>query len=113
MKSLQQFITEGKPTLEEEMKEWEERFRSPFGQALKELQWTINDKGLYAPEKNEYGFYVFTPFDNYVTAYALDGNKEYTFKKVKQICYDYDFSEHEEVEIILNKLEKLVNEESK
>ena len=113
MKSLQKFINEGKVTLEEEMKEWEERFKAPFGQALKELQWTINDKGLYVPEKNEYGFYVFTPFDNYVTAYALDGNKEYTYKKVKSICDDYEFSEHNEIKKVLQKLEKLVNEESK
>lgn len=108
MKHLNQYINEGKPTLEEEMKEWEERFKSPFGQCLKELQWLINDKGLYKAEKNEYGFYVFTPFDNYVTAYALDGNKKFTFEKVKAICDDYDFSEHNEVKKVLDKLENLV-----
>lgn len=107
MKTLNQFINEGKPTIEEEMKEWEERYKSPFGQALKELQWLINDLGLYKAEKNEYGYYTFTPFDNYVTAFALDGNKKYTFNHVKAICDDWDWSEDKKVKKVLNKLEKL------
>ena len=35
MKNLNDFINEDKTSLEEEMKEWEERMKSPYGQALK------------------------------------------------------------------------------
>ena len=107
MKDLKEKIIESKSSLEEEMELWEKRFKEPYGQALKELQWLINDLGLYTAEKNEYGFYTFTPFDNYVTAYALDGNKKYTYNKVKAICDDYDYTQYKEVNKCLKKLEKL------
>lgn len=107
MKSLKTRLFESEESLEQEMKKWEERYKSPFGQALKELQWLINDLGLYAAQKNENGLYTFTPFDNYVTAYSLDGNKERTFNKVKEICDDWDFSQYNKVKKVLNKLEKL------
>ena len=111
MKHLNQFINESSnKSIEDEMKEWEERFKQPFGQALKALQWTINDEGLYNPEKTEYGFYTFTPFDQYVTAYALDGNKEFTFNKIKVICDDWDFTTNSNVKKALEKLEKLSKE---
>lgn len=114
MKNITDIITEtqsiNEDNIDAEMKKWEERFKSPFGKALKELQWTINDEGLYDAEKNEYGFYTFTPFDNYVTAFALDGNKKYTYKKVKAICDDWDWSDFSRIKKILKKLEKLSNE---
>ena len=106
MKDINKFINES--SIEDEMKLWDKRFKEPFGQTLKELQWKINDLGLYASEKNEYGFLVFTPFDNYVTAYALDGNKKFTYNKVKDICDDYEFTANSSINKILNKLEKLI-----
>lgn len=110
MKNLTCYINEEKSSLEQEMKEWEERYRAPFGKTIKELQWLINDLGLYAPEKTEYGFYTFTPFDNYVTAYALDGNKKYTYEHIKSICDNWDFTTEPKVKKILQKLEKLSKE---
>ena len=107
MKGIKEKIMESKSSIDEEIEQWEQRLKEPFGQALKELQFIINDSGLYAATKNEYGFYVFTPFDHYVTAYALDGNKQYTYKHVKAICDDYDFVVDNKVRKILNKLEKL------
>jgi len=108
MKDIISKINESKTSLEEEMKEWEERFKQPFGQALKELQYIINDEGLYAPSKTEYGFYVFTPFDNYVTAYALDGNKEFTYNQINNICNEYDFTASNKVKKVLRKLKKII-----
>lgn len=108
MKNLVDKINESKSSIEQEMELWKKRFNEPFGKALKELQWTINELGLYASEKNEYGFYTFTPFDNYVTAYALDGNKEYTFNHIKSICDEWDFTTSAKVKAILNKLRKLI-----
>ena len=107
MKDLKEKIIESKSSIEQEMELWEKRFKEPYGQALKELQWLINDLELYAAEKNEYGFYTFTPFDNYVTAYALDGNKKYTYNKVKAICDDWEFSSHPKIKKVLKKIEKL------
>lgn len=108
MKDLKEKIIESKSSIEEEMELWEKRFKEPFGQALKELQWLINDLGLYAAEKTEFGYYTFTPFDNYVTAYALDGNKKYTYNKVKSIWDEWEFSAHSKVKKLLKKIEKLV-----
>ena len=107
MKNLNDFINEDKTSLEKEMEEWEERMKSPYGQALKELQCEVIDAGLYATSKNEYGLNIYTPFDNYVTAYALDGNKQYTYKKIKAICDDYEYTEYPKIIKALNKLEKL------
>lgn len=109
MKDIVTKLYESK-SLEDEMKEWEDRLKEPFGQALKELQWTINDKGLYKAEKNEYGYYEFTPFDKYVTAYTLDGNKKYTYNQVKSVCDDWDWSQLSSINKILKKLEKLIND---
>ncbi len=89
--------------LDKEMQEWEERFKKPFGKTLKELQKVVADKGNYKSE-DEYGICIFTPFDNYVTAYALDGNKDYTYKHVREICDEYDLSQYEDVQNILDKL---------
>jgi hypothetical protein len=110
MKNLNQYFNQSivnESKLDEEIKEWERRFQEPFGQALKELQWLINDLGLYEAEKTEFGFYTFTPFDNYVTSYALHGNKQYTYSHVKDICDDWDFSTHPKVKRVLKKIENL------
>ncbi len=82
--------------------------QSPFGKTLKELQCAVIDLGLYPMSKNEYGLTICSPFDNYVTAYALDGNNSYTYKKVKEICDNYDYSHHTKIKKLLEKLESLV-----
>jgi len=94
--------------LDKEMKEWDKRMQSPFGQTLKELQCAVINLGLYPMSKNEYGLTIYSPFDNYVTAYALDGNNSYTYKKIKEICDNYDYSHHTKIKKLLEKLEKLV-----
>ena len=112
MKTLNQYFNSNivnESKLDEEIKEWERRFQEPFGQALKELQWLINDLGLYAAEKTEYGFYTFTPFDNYIASYAMHGNKQYTYSHIKKICDNWDFSENTKVRNVLKKIEKLVD----
>ena len=108
MKQITNYINESSKSIEDEMKEWEERFNQPFGQTLKELQCAIMDEGLYRTEKNEYGFNIFTPFDDYITVYALDGNKKFTYNKIKAICDDWEFSEHKKINDILKKLESLI-----
>lgn len=95
--------------LDREMEEWDQRMKEPFGQALKELQCIIMDSGLYPTSKNEFGLNVYTPFDNYITAYALDGNKEYTYKKIKEICDNMDWSTtHTKTKKQLRKIESLI-----
>ena len=101
--------TEDKMTdLDREMEVWDQRMKGDFGAALKELQCIIIDLGLYNTHKNEYGLNVYTPFDNYITGYALDGDKEYTYKHIYDICRNYDYVyNHKEIEKQLKKLEKL------
>ena len=106
--SISKDVEKQKTSIELEMEEWEKRMETPFGKCLKELQSIIVDLKLYPLEKNEYGLYTFTPFDNYVTAFALDNNPEYTYKHIKDICDNYDYSQYKKVEKCLKKLEKLI-----
>ena len=43
-----------------------------------------------------------------MTAYALDGNNSYTYKKVKEICDDYEYSNYTKIKKLLKKLESLI-----
>lgn len=96
--------------LDLEMEEWDQRMKEPFGKALKDLQKIFVDQGLYATEKDEYGLDVYTPFDNYITAYALDGNKEYTYNHIKAICDDWEYTyNHPDVKKQLAKIKRLIN----
>ena len=95
-------------SLDDEMEVWDERMRSPFGKCLKELQCAVMELNTYATTKDEFGLSHYTPFDNYVSAYALDGNNSYTYKKIKSICDDYDYSQLSSIKKILKKLQKLV-----
>ena len=94
--------------LDKEMKEWNKRMQSPFGQTLKELQCAVIDLGLYPMSTDEYGLTIYSPFDNYVTAYALDGNNSYTYKKIEEICDDYEYSNYTKIKKLLKKLESLI-----
>jgi hypothetical protein len=95
-------------SLDDEMDLWDERMRTPFGKCLKELQCAVIDLEEYPISKDEYGLSVFTPFDHYVTAYALDGNNEYTYNHIKDVCDNYDYSQHSTIKRLLNKLKRLV-----
>ncbi|MBQ3415224.1 MAG: hypothetical protein IJH39_07760 [Clostridia bacterium] len=95
-------------SLDDEMEVWDERMRSPFGKCLKELQCAVMELNTYATTKDEFGLSHYTPFDNYVSAYALDGNNKYTYEKIKSICDNYDYSQLSSIKKILKKLQKLV-----
>ncbi len=93
------------------IEEWEKRMKTPFGKALKKLQKTVRELGIYAGREyteDGIGLMEYTPFDNYITAFALDNNKEYTYKVIKSICDDWDWTEnYDEIKKQLQKLEKL------
>lgn len=101
--------SEYRTKLDDEMDEWERRMQTPFGKCLKELQKEVIDLGLYVTEKDELGLYTYTPFDHYITAFALDNNPEYTYKRIKEICDNWDYTEnHESIKKLLNKLKSLI-----
>ena len=96
-------------SIDDEIEEWERRMEEPYGKALKELQKIVIKLGLWGIEKDEYGMNVYTPFDSYITAFALDYNKGYTYKKIKSICDDYDWTEnHKEIKNALEKIKSLI-----
>lgn len=97
-----------KSKLDIEMEEWENRMKEPFGLKLKDLQKAIMDLGTYPVETNEYGLKVYTPIDGCITEYALDGNKKYTYKKIKDICINYDYGSHAKISNLLNILKKFI-----
>lgn len=117
MKKINQYILEklkvnkdsqDKDDLDKEMEEWDKRMKEPFGQLLKQLQKTVTDLGLYAAEKDEYGIMHYTPFDNYISMYAIDGDKKLTYERIKSVCGNYDFIEEHEIDKLLRKLKNLI-----
>ncbi len=92
----------GKLTIDEQMKIWEARANDEFGQTLKE----INEKAFrdWFNEDDEDGI-ISTPISHYITAYALDGDRKYTAKKVLSIVEEYDMME--DINGLADKLNKL------
>ena len=111
MKSIVQYINErgAAPTLiEREMKVWKQRIEDDFGKELKHLQWLIMDENLYKTEKKSDIVYEFTPFDDYVNAYAMSGNRQFCYNKIRNICVEYDFTDNKKVNDVLEKLKSLI-----
>lgn len=99
--------TEGWSKIDDEIEEWERRMEEPYGKALKELQKIVIDLGLWSEQKDEWGLTTYTPFDSYITAFALDYNKQYTYTRIKEVCDNYDWTiNHKEIK---NQLEKIKN----
>jgi hypothetical protein len=68
-------------SLDDEMKQWEERDRSQFGQILKQIHCIAQDGLIDAGEAI-----------SWIRAdYALDGNEERTIRKIKNSLEEYDF----------------------
>ena len=93
-------------TLDEEMKLWETRSNDEFGTLLKKIQKATKD---YLYSWKEFGI-EYNPLSEYITYYALDGNREYTAKSIKNILENYDIlGNHRNIKILVNKLIKLAN----
>lgn len=88
-------------TIEQEMKVWNERANDVFGKTLDSI-----NKKAFADwfVENENGI-ARTPISDYITAYALDGNRKYTAEKVLAVIEDYDVME--DVKALAVKLRKL------
>lgn len=67
-------------SIEDEMKVWDERDKSPFGQILKQLQTIAEDCLIDAGDA----------MSSIRTVYALDGNEAVTVKRVKRCLSEYD-----------------------
>ena len=68
-------------SLDDEMKEWEARDKSAFGQTLKQLQEIANYGLIDAGDA----------MSNIRTVYALDGDEQKTLRRVKSCLSNYDF----------------------
>ena len=108
MKDIILKINEAKESksYENAMKEWNSNLQSPFGLALKEFVHLIYEHGYSDTKKNDY---YFTPFDNYIIAYALDGDKKYAFKNIKAICDEHSWSQIAGVKKMLQNLKNYLN----
>lgn len=92
--------------LDEEMKLWEERANDEFGQILKKIAKATKDY-LYSWEEMGIEYNVLS---EYITAYALDGNRKYTAVAIYNILYNYDIlGNHKNVKKLVNQLTKLAN----
>ena len=92
--------------LDEKMKLWEERANDEFGKILQSIKELTKD--YFYAEEDEYGNYV-TPISNYITAYALDGNRKYTVSSIKNILENWDILGNDEgIDSLVKDLENLI-----
>ena len=93
-----------KMTLDEEMAMWEARANDEFGTILKVINEACAD--YFYAEPDEFGILT-TPLSHYITAYALDGNREYTAKAIYSILENYDILEDGAIIALANKMKRL------
>lgn len=91
--------------IEEEMKLWEDRSNDEFGTILKSIRELTKDY-LYSWEEMGIEYNILS---EYITGYALDGNREYTAKSIRNILYNYDILNNDKaVKSLVNDLFKLI-----
>ena len=91
--------------IEEEMKLWEDRSNDEFGTILKSIREVTKDY-LYSWEEMGIEYNILS---EYITGYALDGNREYTAKSIRNILYNYDILNNDKaVKSLVNDLFKLI-----
>ena len=92
--------------LDEEMKLWEERANDEFGHILKKIAKATKD---YLYSWKEMGI-EYNVLSEYITGYALDGNREYTAKAIYNILYNYDIlSNHRNIKKLVKEMEQIAN----
>jgi len=92
--------------IDEEMKLWENRANDEFGQILVKIKKATKDY-LYSWEECGIEYNVLSDF---ITGYALDGNRSYTAKAIKNILTNHDIlNNHPNVKKLVNEMEQLVN----
>ena len=92
-------------TIDEEMKLWEERANDEFGTILRQIKESTKDY-LYTWEDMGIEYNILS---EYITCYALDGNREYAAKSIKNVLKEYDIlGNHKNVARLVNKLCKLI-----
>ena len=92
--------------LDEEMKLWEERANDEFGQILKKIKQVTKDY-LYSWEEMGIESNVLS---EYITGYALDGNRKYTAKAIYNILYNHDIlGNHRNIKKLVNEMMKLAD----
>lgn len=93
-----------KMTIEEEMKLWDERSNDEFGKILKKIDTATRD---YFSSWSEFGI-EYNVLSNIIASYALDGNRLYVAKRIKEILTNYDIlGNHKKVEKMVKNLFKL------
>ena len=91
--------------IEEEMKLWEDRSNDEFGTILKSIRELTKDY-LYSWEEMGIEYNILS---EYITGYAIDGNREYTAKSIRNILYNYDILNNDKaVKSLVNDLFKLI-----
>lgn len=97
-----------KESIDDEMKLWDERDNSEFGKIIRKLDTIMKDMFV---DTDEYGFKV-SPISHYVTAYALDGNEQYTAKRIYATLENYDMLQEPNVKRLVNKMLKIAQGQS-
>ena len=93
-------------TLDEEMKLWEERSNDEFGQILTKIKKATKD---YLYSWTEMGIES-NALSEYITGYALDGNRKYTTKAIYNVLYTHDIlGNHRNIKKLVNEMMKLAD----
>ena len=92
--------------LDEEMKLWDERANDEFGKVLKKIKKATKDY-LYSWEEMGIEYNILS---EYITSYALDGNRMFAAKHIYNILENYDIlGNHHNVKKLVNKMMDLAN----
>jgi ABC-type glycerol-3-phosphate transport system substrate-binding protein len=92
--------------LDEEMKLWDERANDEFGKVLKKIKKATKDY-LYSWEEMGIEYNILS---EYITGYALDGNRKFAAKHIYNILENYDIlGNHRNVKKLVNKMMDLAN----
>jgi ABC-type glycerol-3-phosphate transport system substrate-binding protein len=92
--------------LDEEMKLWKERANDEFGKVLKKIKKATKDY-LYSWEECGIEYNVLS---EYITGYALYGNRMFAAKHIYNILENYDIlGNHRNVKKLVNKMMDLAN----
>lgn len=94
-------------TIEQEMELWETRSKDEFGTILSSLSKLTED--FFQPYIDDFGI-SHTLVSDYVTMYALDGNRNYVANSIKNVLEVYDIiPQNRKVANVVRKMMSMLN----
>jgi hypothetical protein len=94
--------------LDSDMEMWKTRSKDEFGTIIKKIEKKFIN--LFGEEDAGYGFKQ-TPLSNYITAYALDGDRAYTAKRIYNVLENYDMVNNgdKELDVLVSQMMEMAS----